>query len=97
MLEYKSVWKAVSFVPLTKADTHGSSLECASCGERLREPEREDAEHRRMRWCQRCKVWTDRDVNAAINLANYVAASSAGGARLMQEVTGTHASASACR
>ncbi|MDG6909944.1 MAG: transposase, partial [Nitrososphaerota archaeon] len=43
--------------------------ECASCGERLHEPAREDAEHRRMLWCQRCKVWIDRDVNAVLNLS----------------------------
>jgi putative transposase len=69
MLEYKSAWKGVTFVPLTKAETYGSSSECASCGERLHEPERKDAEHKRMLWCQRCKVWTDRDVNAALNLS----------------------------
>jgi putative transposase len=69
MLEYKSAWKGVTFVPLTKAETYGSSSECASCGERLHEPEREDAEHRRMLWCQSCKRWIDRDVNAALNLS----------------------------
>ena len=69
MLEYKSAWKGVTFVPLTKAETYGSSSECASCGERLNGPAREDAEHRRMLWCQRCKVWVDRDVNAALNLS----------------------------
>jgi putative transposase len=69
MLEYKSAWKGLTFVPLTKAETCGSTSECASCGERLRAPEREDAMHRRMLWCQRCKVWADRDVNAALNLS----------------------------
>lgn len=70
MLGYKSTWKGVTTIPLTKAETYGSSSECASCGERFRAPEREDAEHRRMLWCRRCKVWTDRDVNAAVNLSN---------------------------
>jgi putative transposase len=69
MLEYKSAWRGVTFIPLTKAETYGSSKECASCGERLRKPEREDEEHRRMLWCQLCKLWTDRDVNAALNLS----------------------------
>jgi IS605 OrfB family transposase len=69
MLEYKSAWKGLTFVTLTKPETYGSSSECTSCGERLREPEREDAEHMRMLWCQRCKKWMDRDVNAALNLS----------------------------
>jgi putative transposase len=69
MLEYKSAWKGVTTILLTKAETYGSSSECASCGERLHEPERDDAEHRRMLWCQSCKIWVDRDVNAALNLS----------------------------
>jgi putative transposase len=69
MLEYKSAWKGVTMIPLTRAETYGSSNMCASCGERLRSPERDDAEHRRMLWCQPCKKWTDRDVNAALNLS----------------------------
>ncbi|MDG6909346.1 MAG: transposase [Nitrososphaerota archaeon] len=69
MMEYKSEWKGVTFIPLTKAETYGSSSECASCGERLHEPEREDAEHWRMLWCQACKKWVDRDVNAVGNLS----------------------------
>jgi putative transposase len=69
MLEYKSAWKGVTFIPLTKAETYGSSSECASCGEKLREPERDDVQHRRMLWCQLCKLWADRDVNAALNLS----------------------------
>jgi IS605 OrfB family transposase len=69
MLEYKSAWKGVTMIPLTKAETYGSSTVCTSCGERLRDPEREDARHRRMLWCQRCRAWMDRDVNAALNLS----------------------------
>jgi putative transposase len=69
MLEYKSAWKGVTMIPLTKAETYGSSSECSACGEKLRSPERDDAVHRRMLWCQRCKAWTDRDVNAALNLS----------------------------
>ncbi len=69
MLEYKAAWKGVTVIPLTKSDTYGSSSKCSACGERLRSPSRDDAEHRRMLWCQRCKVWMDRDVNASLNLS----------------------------
>jgi transposase len=53
----------------TNATTYGSSSRCASCGERLHDPAKGDAKHRRMLWCQSCKVWTDRDVNVAVNLS----------------------------
>ncbi len=56
-------------IQLTKSDTYGSSSSCSACGERLRNPERGDAEHWRMLWCQTCKRWMDRDVNAALNLS----------------------------
>jgi len=69
MLEYKAAWKGLTVIPLTKSDTYGSSSECSACGERLRSPAKDDAEHSRMLWCQNCKVWTDRDVNAALNLS----------------------------
>ncbi len=69
MLEYKAAWKGLTVIPLTKSDTYGSSSECSACGERLRSPAKDDAEHKRMLWCQSCKVWTDRDVNAALNLS----------------------------
>lgn len=69
MLEYKAAWKGITMVPLTKSETYGSSSECASCGEKLHRPAREDAEHGRMLWCQTCRMWTDRDVNAALNLS----------------------------
>jgi len=69
MLEYKAAWKGLTMIPLTKAETYGSSSKCTSCGERLHEPEKEDVEHRRMLWCQSCKRWIDRDVNAALNLS----------------------------
>ncbi len=69
MLEYKSAWNGVTVIPLTKSETHGSSSVHSACGEKLRRPEKGDAVHRRMLWCQACKVWTDRDVNAAIVLS----------------------------
>jgi putative transposase len=70
ILDYKSAWRGITMIPLTKAETYSSSSECASCGERLHDPEKGDAEHRRMLWCQSCKMWVDRDANAAVNLSN---------------------------
>src|SRR5204863_5883233 len=65
----KSAWKGVTIIPLTKSETYGSSSVCPACGERLYSPEKGDAEHARMLWCQKCKVWMDRDVVAALNLS----------------------------
>jgi hypothetical protein len=69
MLEYKAAWKGVTVIPLTRSETCGSSSTCSTCGERLRSPAKDDVAHRRMLWCQPCKAWTDRDVNAALNLS----------------------------
>jgi putative transposase len=68
-LEYKSAWKGVTVIQLTKSETYGSSSICPTCGERLRNPEKGDVEHARMLWCEKCKIWTDRDVIAALNLS----------------------------
>ena len=68
-MDYKSDWRGVTFIPLTKAETKDSSSIHWRCGERLRSPARGDAVHARMLWCQRCKEWMDRDVNAAVNLS----------------------------
>jgi transposase len=69
MTEYKSAWKGVTTIPLTKSETYGSSSTCPACGEKLHNPAKGDVAHARMLWCQRCKVWTDRDVVAALNLS----------------------------
>ena len=69
MLECKAAWKGVNIIPLTKSETYGSSSTCPACGERLYSPEKGDAEHVRMLWCQKCKVWVDRDVIASLNLS----------------------------
>jgi putative transposase len=69
MLEYKTAWKGVTIIALTKSETYGSSSTCPECGEKLRSPERGDVEHARMLWCQKCKVWMDRDVVAALKLS----------------------------
>jgi ribosome-binding protein aMBF1 (putative translation factor) len=69
MLEYKSAWKGITTIPLTKSETYGSSTECPACGEKLHSPAKDDVAHARMLWCQKCKVWRDRDVIAALNLS----------------------------
>ncbi|MDE1853422.1 MAG: transposase [Thaumarchaeota archaeon] len=69
MLEYKSGWNGVTEIHLTKSETRGSSSVHHACGEKLHSPERGDAVHRRMLWCQACKIWVDRDVNAAVVLS----------------------------
>ena len=69
MLEYKAAWKGVTVIQLTKSETYRSSSTCSTCGERLRNPAKGDAEHGRMLWCQRCEGWIDRDVCAALNLS----------------------------
>src|SRR6267143_1017706 len=69
MIEYKSAWKGVTVIPLTSSETYGSSSECPACGEKLYNPAKDDVAHRRMLWCQKCKVWRDRDVIAALNLS----------------------------
>ena len=69
MLEYKAAWKGMTVIPLTRSETYGSSSKCAACGEKLHAPATGDVAHAKMLWCQKCKVWIDRDVNAALNLS----------------------------
>ena len=69
MLRYKSRWSGVTTIPFTKSETYGSSSVHYACGEKLCRPEKGDAVHRRMLWCQTCKMWLDRDVNASIVLS----------------------------
>jgi len=69
MIEYKAAWSGVTFVQLTKSETNGSSSMCSACGEKLHSPVKDDVAHTRMLWCQRCKAWMDRDVNASLNLS----------------------------
>jgi IS605 OrfB family transposase len=68
-LEYKAAWKGITVIPLTKSETYGSSSMHWACGERLHRPAKADTVHRRNLWCQTCKLWVDRDVNAAIVLS----------------------------
>jgi transposase len=69
MIRYKAAWKGVTVIPLTKSETYGSSSTCPACGEKLHSPAKGDVAHARMLWCQKCKVWTDRDVIAVLNLS----------------------------
>jgi putative transposase len=69
MIDYKSAWKGVTVIPLTKSETRGSSSTCPACGEKLHSPEKGDVAHARMLWCQKCKIWMDRDMIAALNLS----------------------------
>jgi putative transposase len=64
-LEYKARWAGLPIIHLSLRDTRGSSVTCPRCGERLQS----DKHHTRQLWCQNCKVWTDRDEIAAINLS----------------------------
>jgi putative transposase len=69
MIEYKAAWNGVTIIQLTKSDTFGSSSTCSACGEKLHSPAKDDVAHRRMLWCQKCKAWVERDVNAAQKLS----------------------------
>lgn len=89
MLGYKSAWNGVTMIPLTKSETHGSSSVHYACGEKLHQPVKGDAVHWRMLWCQACKTWTDRDVNASIvlsqrGLARFASSLPQPGSRLQQ-------------
>ncbi len=66
-VEYKAEWKGVPVIHLTEAETRGSTVDCAKCGERLQSPAKDDLEHRRQLWCLRCRRWVDRDVYAVVN------------------------------
>jgi putative transposase len=69
MIGYKAPWKGVTIIALTKSDTYGSSSTCPTCGEKLHNPAKGDVAHARMLRCQKCKVWTGRDVIASFDLS----------------------------
>jgi transposase len=54
---------------ITFGDRDKVTLVDVICGERLQSPAKGDGARARMLWCQKCKVWTDRDVNASVNLS----------------------------
>jgi len=64
-IEYKAAWIGPPVVRLSRRETFGTSSTCPRCGERLQS----DRNHRRQLWCPKCKVWTDRDVVAVVNLS----------------------------
>jgi putative transposase len=66
-IEYKAKWEGVPVIRLTVGETRGTSSLCPRCGERLQGAAREDAQHRRQLWCEKCQRWLDRDVAAVMN------------------------------
>ncbi len=61
-IEYKSRWKGVPIIQLSKKETMGTSSRCPICGERLRK----DMQTRNLS-CDVCKKRWDRDVVAVMN------------------------------
>ena len=69
--DYKAAWDGeVPVLTLTKGETRGTTMDCPRCGERLQVASRDDEEHHRQLWCQKCKRWTDRDVVAVMNISH---------------------------
>lgn len=68
LIEYIANWQGIPVIRLTKKETRGTSLECYICGERLQQPLKSDAEHKRELWCIACKRWFDRDLVAVMNI-----------------------------
>src|SRR3989454_195300 len=64
-IEYKAAWIGPPVVRLSRRETFGTSSTCQRCGERLHS----DRSNRRQLWRPECKVWTDRDVVAVVNLS----------------------------
>lgn len=61
-VEYKAKWDGI---PVKFIDPKCTSTLCPRCGKRLQE----DRQRRRDLWCGNCKIWQDRDVIAAMNIA----------------------------
>lgn len=61
-IEYKSKWKGIPVIQLSKKETMGTSSRCPICGERLRR----DIQTRNLS-CDTCKKRWDRDVVAVMN------------------------------
>ncbi len=69
-IEYKAAWEGVPIIHLTRKETRGTSLDCVGCGERLQEPLKNDVQHKRQLWCEKCKRWLDRDHVAVMNISH---------------------------
>jgi putative transposase len=61
-IEYKSRWRGITVIQLSKNETRGTSSLCPRCGKRLQEQRA-----RRDLWCDTCQRWQDRDVVAVMN------------------------------
>lgn len=69
-VEYKAQWQGVPIIHLTKGETRGTSLQCVKCGERLQSAlKKEDVQHERQLWCNKCERWYDRDLVAVMNIS----------------------------
>jgi putative transposase len=68
-IEYKAEWEGVPVIHLTKGETRGTSIRCIRCGERLQGASREDIQHGRELWCEKCGSWLDRDMVAVVNIS----------------------------
>ena len=61
-VEYKAKWEGI---PVKFIDPKCTSKICPRCGKRLQV----DRQRQRDLWCGNCKLWQDRDVIAAMNIA----------------------------
>ena len=68
-VEYKAAWEGIPVITLTRGETSGTTKDCPRCGERLQAEAKEDREHYRMLWCQKCARWMDRDIIAVMNIS----------------------------
>ena len=66
-IEYKAVWNGIEIVVAGKF--YPSSKTCSACGYVKKDLKLSDRTYK----CPSCEFVIDRDYNAAINLANYVA------------------------
>ena len=64
-IEYKANWVGLPVIRLTRGETMGTSMLCPRCGERLQS----DTRLKRKVWCGKCRWLMDRDIAAAINIA----------------------------
>jgi IS605 OrfB family transposase len=66
-IRYKALAAGVKVIELSKSDTMGTSSLCYQCGKRTQDSKLK--QQQRALYCENCKQFVDRDVNAAINIA----------------------------
>ena len=67
-IEYKSKWRGIPIIQLSRQDTRGTSRLCPRCGKRLQDKGAWNTpDHNRELWCDTCQRWQDRDVIAVMN------------------------------